>query len=75
MQLSFIYRQHNVTIQMRRDQDQWIWRQKLDGTVLGEGQHIGTAQRALHEAVLTARQKVDERLIQADTAVADDLVH
>jgi hypothetical protein len=50
MQHSFIYRHRIVTIHMRRHGEQWMSREQLEGTLLGEGRHTGTAQLALHEA-------------------------
>jgi hypothetical protein len=62
MQHSFIYRHRIVTIHMRRHGQQWMSRQQLEGTLLGEGRHTGTAQWALHEASESACRKVDENL-------------
>lgn len=65
MQHSFIYRHQIVTIHMRRHQQQWMSSQQLEGTLLGEGRHTGTAQRALHEASQSACRKIDENLERA----------
>ena len=62
MQHSFIYRHRIVTIHMRRHDEQWMSRQQLEGMLLGEGRHTGTAERALHEASQSACRKIDEDL-------------
>lgn len=62
MQHSFIYRHRIVTIHMRRNGEQWMSRQQLEETFLGEGRHTGTAELALHEASQSACRKIDEKL-------------
>ncbi|WP_411880564.1 hypothetical protein [Polaromonas sp. YR568] len=65
MQHSFIYHHRIVTIHMRRLGEQWMSSQQLEGTLLGEGRHTGTAERALHEASQSACRKIDENLERA----------